>query len=214
MRKLPPTRFLLSLLILGLSFLGSGLLLTDTAMAGERGLTSLAQQPTLSIPTVTGSPSGAYIQVNGDQDSINVRTGPGTGFPNVGILTTNQRAPALGKSPGGDWIQIVYPGVPDGVGWIYSYLVTVYGSLPVVELPPTPTPQVTATIDPTLAAQYILEPQITRLPTFTPPEPLVVPTFVAPGPAQAAGGIPVGLVIVSLGAIGLFGLMISILRSR
>jgi hypothetical protein len=111
-------------------------------------------------------------------------------------------------------VEIIYPGVPDGVGWIYSYLVTVYGSLPVVELPSTPTPQVTATIDPTLAAQYIIEPQITRLPTFTPPQQLVVPTFIAQGPAQAAGGVPVGLVIVSLGVIGLFGLMVSILRGR
>jgi uncharacterized protein YraI len=207
-------RIILFLLFFGLIFLGFDLLRTAPVQAGDLGSRWIAQQPTLEIPTVTSSPGGAYIQVNGDQDQINVRTGPGTGYPTVGILTTNQRVPAIGRSPGGDWVEIIYPGVPDGVGWIYSYLVTVYGSLPVVELPSTPTPQVTATIDPTLAAQYIIEPQITRLPTFTPPQQLVVPTFIAQGPAQAAGGVPVGLVIVSLGVIGLFGLMVSILRGR
>lgn len=205
--------FLLPLLI-AILMLGIGLMWTGSARAGEVSRNLLLQQPTLSIPTVTGSPSGTYIQVNGDQDTINVRTGPGTGFSTIGILTTNQRAPAIGRSPGGDWILIVYPGVPEGVGWIYSYLVTVYGSLSVVELPPTPTPQVTPTIDPTLAAQYILEPQVTRLPTFTPAQPIIMPTFIAQGPAQAAGGIPVGLIIVLLAVIGLFGLMVSILRGR
>ena len=214
MKLLNSTHWIFSLVAAAAIIVGFGFLYADPARAGSQVNNMLAQQPTLSIPTVTGSPSGAYIQVNADQDQINVRNGPGTGYATVGILTTNQRAPAIGRSPGGDWVQIVYPGVPNGVGWIYSFLVTVYGSLPVVELPPTPSPEVTATIDPTLAAQYILEPQVTRLPTFTPPQPIIVPTFVAAGPAQAAGGVPVGLVIVTLGVIGLFGLVISILRGR
>ena len=65
------------------------------------------QQPTVSIPTVTSSPTGPTIEVNGDQDQINVRTGPGVFYPAVGILTARQRVPAIGRSPGGDWVQIV-----------------------------------------------------------------------------------------------------------
>ena len=78
----------------------AGLLRAGSAQAGSPGLVSLAQQPTLSIPTVTSSPSGAYIQVNGDQDQINVRTGPGTDYSTVGILMMNQRAPAIGRCRG------------------------------------------------------------------------------------------------------------------
>jgi hypothetical protein len=172
------------------------------------------QQPTVSIATVTSSPTGPTIEVNGDQDQINVRTGPGVFFPAVGILTARQRVPALGRSPGGDWVQIVYPGSPTGEAWVYAYLVQTFGNLPVVEIPPTPTPRVTPTIDPTLAAQYIIELVPTRLPTYTAPAPLSIPTFTTVTTGRGSGGIPTGFVIVGLGVVGVFGMMISLLRGR
>ncbi len=175
---------------------------------------TLHQQPTLSIPTVTSSPTGPIIEVNGDQDQINVRSGPGVDYPTVGILTARQKVPAKGRSPGGDWVQIVYPGVPDGVAWVYAYLVRVYGDLPIVELPPTPTPRVTPTIDPTLAAQYIIEIAPKRPPTFTPAAAVVLPTFPAVSTGRGSGNLPIGFIIVGLGVVGLFGLMISLLRGR
>lgn len=172
------------------------------------------QQPTVSIPTVTSSPTGPIIEVNGDQDYANVRTGPGVFYPAVGILTARQRVPALGRSPGGDWVKIVYPGSPTGDGWVYSYLVQTFGNLPVVEVPPTPTPNVTPTIDPTLAAQYIIELAPTRLPTYTAPPPLTIPTYPVLPTGRGSAGIPIGFVIVGLGVVGLFGIMISLLRGR
>lgn len=175
---------------------------------------ALRQQPTVSIPTVTSSPFGPTIEVNGDQEQINVRTGPGVFYPAVGILTARQRVPALGRSPGGDWVQIVYPGSTTGEAWVYAYLVQTFGNLPVVEIPPTPTPKVTPTIDPTLAAQYIIELAPTRLPTYTQPAPLTIPTYPALPTGRGSGGIPMGFVIVGLGVVGLFGIMISLLRGR
>jgi hypothetical protein len=129
----------------------------------------LAQIPTGSIPTVTGTPIGALaIVLDNEQGFVNVRAGPSTvAYEIVGVLVTGQQVPALGRSPGGDWIQVSYPGVPGGVAWIWSDLVEVRGSLRVVEPPPTPTPAMTATIDPTLAAQFLVKAQPTRLPTFT-----------------------------------------------
>lgn len=174
----------------------------------------LRQQPTVSMATVTSSPTGPMIEVNGDQDQINVRTGPGVFYPAVGILTARQRVPALGRSPGGDWVQIVYPGSVTGEAWVYAYLVQTFGNLPIVEIPPTPTPNVTPTIDPTLAAQYIIELAPTRLPTFTQPPPLTIPTYPALPTGRGSGGIPIGFVIVGLGVVGLFGIMISLLRGR
>ena len=172
------------------------------------------QIPTGSIPTVTGTPIGAIaIVLDNDQGFINVRSGPSTvAYEIVGVLVTGQRVPALGRSPGGDWIQIAYPGVPGGVAWVWSDLVEIRGNLPVVEPPPTPTPRVTPTIDPTLAAQFLVELPPTRLPTFTEPPPVSVPTFPPETVNHTSGGIPRGLLIIGTAVLGLFGLVISFLQ--
>ena len=82
-----------------------------------------AQQPTGDVPTVTGTPLGAFVTVNQDQDFVNVRSGPSSYFyPRVGVLVSGQSAPALGRSPGGDWIMIGYTGAPGNVGWIMIHL--------------------------------------------------------------------------------------------
>jgi hypothetical protein len=175
-----------------------------------------AQIPTVSIPTVTGTPSGpvAVVKRDVDQEQVNVRSGPSTNYDIVGVLIVGQRVPALGRTVGGDWVQIAYPGVPDGVAWVYSPLVDVSADLSIVEPPPTPTPQTTPTIDPTLAAQFIDEIPPTRLPTFTPPPPLVIPTFRAAETPSGNAGVPMGFVIIGLGVVGLFGTLISLLRGR
>ena len=165
-----------------------------------------AQQPTFAIATVTGTPIGAYIVVNVDQEQINVRSGPGTNYPSVGVLIGGEQVPAKGRSAAGLWIEVVYPGVEGGLAWVYAPLVTVFGTaeLPIVEEPPTPTPRVTPTIDPTLAAQFVLEIPATRLPTYTAPAPLEIPQFKQQGTGRV-GGIPVGMFITALGLMGLFG---------
>jgi hypothetical protein len=175
-----------------------------------------AQIPTGSIPTVTGTPVGALaIVLANDQGFINVRAGPSTvAYDIVGVLVEGSQVPAIGRSPGGDWIEVAYPGIPGGVAWIWSDLVEVRGSLPVIEPPPTQTPRVTATIDPTLAAQFLVEVPPTRLPTFTEPPPLSKPTIPVDAPIASQGRLPVGLIITGLAVIGLFGTVISFLRSR
>ncbi|MEW5868307.1 MAG: SH3 domain-containing protein [Chloroflexota bacterium] len=175
-----------------------------------------AQIPTVAIPTVTGTPVGAIATVlDSEQGFINVRSGPSSVYYDiVGMLTEGAQVPALGRSPGGEWIQIAYPGVPGGVAWIWKDLVSVQGSLPVVDTPPTPTPRVTATIDPTLAAQFLVDVPPTRMPTFTEPAPISMPTFSANDPITSSGRVPMGLVIVGMAVIGLFGTLISFLRGR
>lgn len=183
-----------------------------TLFSGNASADVAKQQPTGVIPTVTGTPSGPIATVNSDNAQINVRSGPNTFYPEVGILVAGQQVVAIGRTPGGDWIQIVYPGVPEGVAWIYSGLVTLGpGNLPVVEPPPTPTPRTTPTVDPTLAAQFNIESTPTRLPTFTAPPPIAIPEF-EDSAGGVAAGIPMGFVIVSLAVIGIFGFVISLLR--
>ena len=176
----------------------------------------LPQIPTVDVPTVTGTPPGPMVTVRTDtgNDQINVRGGPSTNYETVGVLIAGQQAPALGRTRGGDWVKIAYPGAPDGAGWVYSPYVDLSGEVPIIEPPPTPTPQTTPTIDPTLAAQFIVELPPTRLPTFTPPPPLVIPTFEAEDVHSGSGGVPMGFVIIGLGVVGLFGTLISLLRGR
>ena len=163
-------------------------------------------------PTVTGTPEGPTILV---PEQVNVRLGPSTDYEKVGVLIAGQTAPALGRSPGGEWIQIFYAGVPGNSAWVYApFVVLETGQrlLPIIEPPPTPTPRVTATIDPTLAAQFnIGQAPPTRLPTFTPAEPVSVPTFETIE-AGSAGGFPPILAILALLVIGVFGTFISVLR--
>ncbi|NOH02994.1 MAG: hypothetical protein HND47_14070 [Chloroflexi bacterium] len=173
-----------------------------------------AQQPTGSVPTVTGTPTGMIVRVNLDLEVINVYSGPSNYlYPAVGVLLKGQQIPALGISEDGDWIQVYYPGVPGAAAWVYGPYVTIIktGRLPVLPAPETPTPASTPTLDPTLAAAFIDPVTPTRLPTFTPPAELVVPTFL---PEAAVNRVPMGLLIFGLGFIGLFGTLISFLRGR
>jgi hypothetical protein len=162
--------------------------------------------------TVTGTPEGPVIVV---PDQVNVRLGPGTNYDKVGVLIAGQEASALGRSPEGLWIQIVYPGVPGNVAWVYApYVVLDAGQelLPIIEPPPTPTPRITATIDPTLAAQFSLgEAPPTRLPTFTPADPVIQPTL-EPLNGENGRGFPPILAILGLLVVGLFGIVVSFLR--
>ena len=200
-------RLLMVILLLGgFSWLG----LTSTVR-----LEAAAQQPTVAIPTVTSSPFGPMVTVNMDQEQINVRAGPSQDYPIVGVLEQGEKVPALGRSVGGDWVEIAYPVVDGGVAWVYAYLVSISGGeLPIIVPPPTPTPQVTPTIDPTLAAQLIVEIGPTRLPTFTQPPPLTIPTYTQAPEISVAGGLPMGFIIIGLAVVGLFGLMISVFRGR
>jgi hypothetical protein len=176
---------------------------------------ALAQQPTVAVPTVTGTPPGPMLTVHpGWEEQINVRAGPGANYDAVGILVIGQWAPALGQISSGEWIKIAYPGAPEDTGWVLAALVDLYGELPDLEIPPTPTPRTTPTTNPTLAAQYIVEIPATRLPTFTPPDPLAIPTFPPETPVRGRSGVPMGLVIIGLGVVGIFGTLISLLRGR
>jgi hypothetical protein len=177
---------------------------------------SLFQQPTGSIPTVTGTPTGVVATVLlGQEPQINVRSGPGTFYDKVGVLLPGQIVPVLGKSAGGDWILIQYLGIPSNQGWVYSPFVRLSpGTISIIEPPPTSTPLYTPTIDPTLAAQFIETPRPTKLPTFTQSPPLVIPTFQDASPSSTAAGLPLGLVIIILGGAGILIGLFSFLQTR
>ena len=188
-------------------------LLLSTGLLWLSSMASTRSEAALLQATVT--PAGPTIIV---PDLANVRTGPGADYDLVGVLVKGQSAPAIGRSSGGDWIQIRYVGVPQGVAWVYAPLVILSvasETLPIVEPPPTSTPQATATLDPTLAARFTLVPSgPTRLPTFTPAPPVVLPTLIPGTGIDETGGFPPALAIIGLFVIGVFGTIVSFIRRR
>jgi hypothetical protein len=177
----------------------------------------LAQQPTGSIPTVTGTPQGVIVSVYLDRPQEEVYAGPNDyDYPQIGVVLAGQEMPAYGISEDEEYVQIYYPGVPDSVAWIYAPYVKIVktGDLPKLPAPPTPTAASTPIVDinPTLMAAFNTPVAPSRLPTFTAPAPLVIATFVEG--ASDANRIPMGLLIFGLGFVGALGTLISFLRGR
>jgi hypothetical protein len=172
----------------------------------------LAQQPTGSIPTVTGTPQGPMVTAF--LDETKVRAGPSSyDYPIIGILVQGESAPAIGRSPQGEWIQIIYYGVPGGTGWVYAPVVTLStGFLPIIEPPPTSTPQTTPTLNPTYLAAFQVLTTPTRLPTFTQAPPITTVSFDINQTSRSK--VPMGFVILGLAFLGVFGAIISFIRGR
>lgn len=171
-----------------------------------------AQFPTVNVPTVTSSPRGLYVVAIGDPENpLNVRAYPTSTSTRVGVFLVGQEAKAYGYY--GDYVMIEYAGAPNNRGWIVLSRVEVFGgSLPMLQPPPTETPSITMTIDPTLAAQFIITAIPSRLPTYTEPPQLQIPTYPAVTGGTSTGGIPIGYIIITLAGLGLFLTLIAILR--
>lgn len=164
----------------------------------------------VSTQTASGSSQPFITNTYTTEPFVNVRAGPSSvyyGSP-IGELPIGATAQALAITPGRDWIEISFSSGPNGVGWVYAPFVTLTGVPPILEPPPTFTPIAISTVDPALIGTFSLKPTQTRLPTFTPPAPLDIPTF-SVSPAEPSRGFPLGIVIVALGIVGLLGIVVS-----
>ena len=191
------------------------ILLEIVSLFSPIGKSAIAQQPTGSVPTVTGTRSGPVVTVYADLIQVDVYGGPSTYlYPAVGVLLAGQSVPALGRARADDWIQVYYPGVPGSKAWVYAPYVRISpgANLRTVDAPPTPTPFSTPLIDPTLEAAFVTPITPTRLPTFTPPAEINMPSFDTD--EDQVNRIPIGLLIFSLGFVGALGVLISFLRGR
>jgi hypothetical protein len=180
------------------------------------GVAAFLSPPQAEAYQGASTPLGAFITVANPPDGTNVRGGPNSVAygPPIGHLNPGDVAAALGKTLGGDWIQIEFSAGANGTGWVYSPNVVLSGGeLRVVESPPTPAPLITATIDPTLAAAFNIQPTQTRMPTFTPPPPLEVPQFTDANHGPTFLGAS-GIFIVGLALIGGLGLLVSYLWQK
>ena len=102
-------------------------MITSTLPATQTLIPSQTPLPPLPAPTfapVTGITS----------TSINVRSAPSTASDTIGIVTGNSAIQIVGKDPGGNWWQILYPLAQDGKGWVTAQYVKTAGKseIPVV----------------------------------------------------------------------------------
>lgn len=110
------------------------------------------QQPTQAtitpIPTPTSTPTPTLPTQPGLRvaSDVNVRTGPSTAYPIIGMLRAGDTALVTGRSADGAWWQIIFPPNTTGLGWIaaaYAQANQQTASVPIVAgpaLPPTNTP--------------------------------------------------------------------------
>ncbi|MEZ4770063.1 MAG: META domain-containing protein [Caldilineales bacterium] len=109
--------------------------------------------------TPTGVVTGAQ--------SLNIRSGPGTNFPVIGVARNGDSGEIIGRSADGNWWVVSVPSAPGGMGWVSASFVTATDAddVPVIASPPpppTPTP-----LPPTPTPQPIA-PTATPLPLATP----------------------------------------------
>lgn len=62
--------------------------------------------------------AGQAASVSTTSLRLNVRSGPGLGFPVVARVKPGQALTAIGRNQVGDWIQIEQPALVDGFGWV------------------------------------------------------------------------------------------------
>lgn len=173
-----------------------------------------AQQSDSATPSATAA-GRAYITVT-YIEPINVRSGPSSyDYPVIGSIPVGGTAPATGRSPAGEWIQIQFPDGPRGTGWVYAANVSLSPGalLSIVEPPPTPTPVTTPTLNPTFVAAFQILPTSTHLPTFTHPPSLVFPTYTNPATVSSGRAITTWVIFI-LGLIGIVGLAITFFQRR
>jgi uncharacterized protein YraI len=93
-------------------------------------------------PPATSAPTATALEY------VNVRTGPGTNYPVLGVAAPGTTGEVTGKSQDGAWWQVKVPTkyISTGLGWVSAGYVTTQNTanVPVVSAPPAPpapTPQ-------------------------------------------------------------------------
>ncbi len=148
--------------------------------------TVATRTPVAASPTATRAPSCIILA-----NPLNLRAGPGTNFsPPIGALRLNSEVVPLARNEDASWIEVETS--PAGLrGWVSAGAQFVRctvepASLPLGELPPTPTPRPTSTPIPT-ATPTPTVPPVVVIPNLE-PSPTLPPLVVLPGGGPGGGG--------------------------
>ncbi len=103
--------------------------------------------PLVELPVLVGPQPDPQPNGTVNVFYLNVRSGPGTGYPIVGSLGRGAWLNLLGRNAAGSWLQVSQPG--RNPAWVYAaYVSTDYplSNLPVVGGEPQPGPQPSARV--------------------------------------------------------------------
>lgn len=124
---------------------------TTLAIPAPATLDSLAGLVTPTATLIPPSPTPAFTVAGIIKGEVNVRYGPGVGYPRLGVAQAGERYQITGYHTQFPWAQINYPNSPNGKAWIALDLLEVQGDIftqpaisdAVLNLPTlTPTPSV------------------------------------------------------------------------
>jgi len=126
-------KYLASLIILAISCSGCGIQVKEIgATTPTAFIITLTLPPTLSPPPsetpLPPPPQPTASPVEGTSSTqINVRSEPSSVSDVLGIIPANTKVQIVGKDPGENWWQILYPQGKDGKGWVTAQYVTTPG---------------------------------------------------------------------------------------
>jgi uncharacterized protein YgiM (DUF1202 family) len=105
---------------------------------------TLEPSPSLTRRPATPEPA---TPVGATSTGLNVRTGPGTGYPVLGWLESGQNVEITGVCPDGAWWQIRFVGAEGERGWVSAAYVTARNTenVPILTPPPVPPTPMTVT---------------------------------------------------------------------
>jgi len=122
---------------------------SPTAAAPTQTLAAQASATETAQPPAATNPAGQKLQVITSEDTVNVRSGPGTFYPVVAKVHSNDVLQAVGVDTSATWVQFKDTQAPDGVAWIFAAFTNfdrAASQLP--EITNLPTPPVTPTAAP------------------------------------------------------------------
>jgi uncharacterized protein YgiM (DUF1202 family) len=115
--------------------------------------------PPTPIPIKPPTPTSTYTPIPEAvvvwEGGLNLRSGPGIIYDIIGFLSKDEILDIKGRIASNEWMNIVSVTNPDKLGWAsalpqYVQINVDWGGIPIVEMPPTPTPISTLTATPTL----------------------------------------------------------------
>lgn len=141
--------------------------ITDTLIQLTGTATAVATDTPAVTPTSTMPPAPTATPLPGVPSlttitDLNVRSGPDTAYPALGLLKANQTAEITGRNADGGWWQIKFLGVAGERGWVSAKYASAQNvtNIPIVQapgLPPTPTPTATPMPQPTATPVVITD---------------------------------------------------------
>ncbi len=118
--------------------------------AGDAIAVMATRRVEVDLPAPPPEPATPTGRVVGTQ-ALNVRSGPGTAFPVIGVARLGDEGELVGRSADGRWWAVSVPSAPGGVGWVSAdfVLATNAENVPVMQGPPPPPPTPTPLPRPT-----------------------------------------------------------------